>query len=99
MLLTVIPRPPSSPLFPYTTLFRSERWGVRLTAGFHGIPMGAPHTRPLGVTAHATCKDLVGDHQPLPNRLQVPGSLAALLERSEERRVGKEWRARRAPYQ
>ncbi|WP_086845459.1 proteasome assembly chaperone family protein, partial [Amycolatopsis kentuckyensis] len=57
-----------------------ERWGVRLTAGFHGIPMGAPHTRPLGVTAHATRKDLVGDNQPLPNRLQVPGSLAALLE-------------------
>lgn len=57
-----------------------ERWGVRLTAGFHGIPMGAPHTRPLGVTAHATRKDLVGEHQPLPNRLQVPGSAAALLE-------------------
>ena len=57
-----------------------DRWGVRLTAGFHGIPMGAPHTRPLGVTAHATRKDLVGDNQPLPNRLQVPGSLAALLE-------------------
>ncbi|MEA5358315.1 PAC2 family protein [Amycolatopsis sp., V23-08] len=57
-----------------------ERWGVRLTAGFHGIPMGAPHTRPLGVTAHATRQDLVGEHQPLPNRMQVPGSAAALLE-------------------
>lgn len=57
-----------------------ERWGVRLTAGFHGIPMGAPHTRPLGVTVHATRKDLVGEHQPLPNRLQVPGSISALLE-------------------
>jgi predicted ATP-grasp superfamily ATP-dependent carboligase len=58
----------------------AERWGVRLTAGFHGIPMGAPHTRPLGVTAHATRQDLVGEHQPLPNRMQVPGSAAALLE-------------------
>lgn len=57
-----------------------ERWGVRLTAGFHGIPMGAPHTRPLGVTAHATRNELVGEHRPLPNRMQVPGSLAALLE-------------------
>ncbi len=57
-----------------------ERWGVRLTVGFHGIPMGAPHTRPLGITAHATRKDLVGEHQPLPNRLQVPGSISALLE-------------------
>ncbi|MFD8498290.1 proteasome assembly chaperone family protein [Amycolatopsis sp. NPDC059657] len=57
-----------------------ERWGVRLTVGFHGIPMGAPHTRPLGVTSHATRVDLVGDHQPLPNRMQVPGSVAALIE-------------------
>jgi predicted ATP-grasp superfamily ATP-dependent carboligase len=57
-----------------------ERWGVRLTVGFHGIPMGAPHTRPLGVTAHATRVDLVGEHQPLPNRMQVPSSAASLLE-------------------
>lgn len=57
-----------------------ERWGVRLTVGFHGIPMGAPHTRPLGVTAHATRPELVGSYQPMPNRLQVPGSVAALLE-------------------
>ncbi|WP_199434880.1 proteasome assembly chaperone family protein [Qaidamihabitans albus] len=57
-----------------------ERWGVRLTAGFHGIPMGVPHTRPLGVTAHATRSELVGGFQPLFNRMQIPGSLAALLE-------------------
>ena len=30
-----------------------ERLDVRLAVGFHGIPMGVPHTRPLGVTAHA----------------------------------------------
>ncbi|GAB3714828.1 PAC2 family protein [Amycolatopsis oliviviridis] len=66
----------------FCTAVRSlvERWGVRLTTGFHGIPMGAPHTRPLGVTAHATRDELVGDHRPLPNRMQVPGSAAALLE-------------------
>ncbi len=57
-----------------------ERWDVRLTTGFHGIPMGAPHTRPLGVTAHATRDELVGEHRPLPNRMQVPGSIAGLLE-------------------
>ncbi|RSN44650.1 proteasome protein [Amycolatopsis sp. WAC 04197] len=57
-----------------------ERWDVRLTTGFHGIPMGAPHTRPLGVTAHATRNELVGEHRPLPNRMQVPGSIAGLLE-------------------
>jgi predicted ATP-grasp superfamily ATP-dependent carboligase len=57
-----------------------ERWGVRLTVGFHGIPMGAPHTRPLGVTAHATRVELIGEHQPLPNRMQVPSSISGLME-------------------
>jgi predicted ATP-grasp superfamily ATP-dependent carboligase len=53
---------------------------VRLAVGFHGIPMGAPHTRPLGVTAHATRTDLVEGYRPLVDRLQVPGSAAGLLE-------------------
>jgi predicted ATP-grasp superfamily ATP-dependent carboligase len=53
---------------------------VRLSVGFHGIPMGVPHTRPLGVTAHATRADLVEGYRPLVDRLQVPGSAAALLE-------------------
>ncbi|EWM17092.1 conserved alanine and leucine rich protein [Kutzneria sp. 744] len=57
-----------------------DRWGVRLVASFHGIPMGAPHTRALGVTAHATRPELVGDHQQMPNTLQVPASITALLE-------------------
>ena len=58
-----------------------EEWGVRLTVGFHGIPMGVPHTRPLGVTAHATRQALLGpDHQPWLNTLQVPGNISALLE-------------------
>jgi predicted ATP-grasp superfamily ATP-dependent carboligase len=53
---------------------------VRSAIGFHGIPMGVPHTRPLGVTAHATRGDLVEGYRPLVDRLQVPGSAAALLE-------------------
>jgi len=53
---------------------------VRLAVGFHGIPMGVPHTRPLGVTAHATKADLVEGYRPLVDRLQVPGSVAALME-------------------
>ena len=53
---------------------------VRLAVGFHGIPMGVPHTRPLGVTAHATRTDLIEGYRPLVDRLQVPGSAAALLE-------------------
>jgi predicted ATP-grasp superfamily ATP-dependent carboligase len=54
--------------------------GVRLAVGFHGIPMGVPHTRPLGVTAHATRPELTEGYRPLVDRLQVPGSAAGLLE-------------------
>ena len=53
---------------------------VKLVASFHGIPMGVPHTRPLGVTGHATTPDLVEGYQPLVDRLQVPGSAMSLIE-------------------
>lgn len=56
-----------------------ERWGVRLTVGLQGIPMGVPHTRELRVLTHATRPELVTDRSPF-NRVQVPGHLAALLE-------------------
>lgn len=58
----------------------AQRLGVGLAVGFHGIPLSVPHTRPLGVTAHATRRELVQGDRPLPNHLQVPGSIAALLE-------------------
>lgn len=57
-----------------------DRWDVRMTVSFQGIPMGAPHTRPLGVTAHATRAELIGGFDAVLNRLQVPGSAAALTE-------------------
>jgi predicted ATP-grasp superfamily ATP-dependent carboligase len=53
---------------------------VRLAASFHGIPMGVPHTRPLGVTGHATQPELIDGYHPLVDRLQVPGSASALIE-------------------
>ena len=58
----------------------ADRLGAGLAVGFHGIPLGVPHTRPLGVTAHATRPELVEGDRPLPNQLQVPGSIMALLE-------------------
>ena len=58
----------------------AQRLGVGLAVSFHGIPLGVPHTRPLGVTAHATRRELVQSDRPLPNHLQVPGSIASLLE-------------------
>jgi predicted ATP-grasp superfamily ATP-dependent carboligase len=67
----------------------SAALGVRLAISFHGIPMGVPHTRPLGVTAHATRAGLVEGYRPLVDRLQVPGSASALLEL----RLGEEERA------
>jgi len=57
-----------------------ERFGVRLTIGFNAIPMAVPHTRPVGVTAHATRKELVADYQPWVNTVQVPASAGHLLE-------------------
>ncbi|MFL6139414.1 MAG: PAC2 family protein [Frankiaceae bacterium] len=57
-----------------------ERLGVRLTVGLGSIPMAVPHTRPVGVTAHATDRELIAGHEPWLQRVQVPGSAANLLE-------------------
>ncbi|WP_067823239.1 PAC2 family protein [Actinomadura kijaniata] len=56
-----------------------ERLNVRLVVGFHGIPMGVPHTRPVGMTSHATRPELI-TRSSWFDKVQVPGSAAALLE-------------------
>ncbi|PWU60375.1 proteasome protein [Micromonospora globispora] len=56
------------------------RLDVRLTVGLNSIPMAVPHTRPTGVTAHATRRDLIAGHEPWLQRVQVPGSVGHLLE-------------------
>jgi predicted ATP-grasp superfamily ATP-dependent carboligase len=58
----------------------TERLRVGLSVSFHGIPMGVPHTRALGVTAHSTQPGLIDGYRPLVDKLQVPGSASALLE-------------------
>jgi hypothetical protein len=58
----------------------TERLGVRLAVNFHGIPMGVPHTRPVGLTPHGTRTDLVPGHRPFFDEAEVPGSAAALIE-------------------
>ena len=58
----------------------SGRLGGGPLIGFQGIPMGVPHTRPLGVISHATRPELITGQQQMPNKLQVPGSAAALVE-------------------
>jgi len=57
-----------------------DRFEVRLTIGLNAIPMAVPHTRPAGVTAHATNRALIAGFDPWLQRVQVPGSFGGLLE-------------------
>src|SRR3989442_13857023 len=102
----MIRRPPRSTLFPYTTLFRSwerrRRKGITLREArnrvvdplYHGLLMlragqtGPEHQKPVVQR---------GDH-PVAGLAQRDAFAAPALPRSEERRVGKECRSRRAPY-
>ncbi|MDH6118665.1 PAC2 family protein [Kitasatospora sp. GAS204B] len=58
----------------------AERLGVRLAVDFHGIPMGVPHTRPVGLTPHGNRLDLAGGYPQWFEKAQVPGSAQALVE-------------------
>ncbi|SCL48140.1 Predicted ATP-dependent carboligase, ATP-grasp superfamily [Micromonospora citrea] len=58
----------------------ATRLDVRLTVGLNAIPMAVPHTRPAGVTAHATRRELIAGYEPWLQRVQVPGSVGHLLE-------------------
>jgi predicted ATP-grasp superfamily ATP-dependent carboligase len=57
-----------------------DRFAVRLTVGLNAIPMAVPHTRPVGLTAHATRPELITGYEPWLRRVQVPGSAGNLLE-------------------
>ncbi|BAU82453.1 PAC2 family protein [Streptomyces laurentii] len=57
-----------------------ERLGVRLAVNFHGIPMGVPHTRPVGLTPHGSRTDLMPGHRSPFDEAQVPGSAESLIE-------------------
>src|SRR5690554_7889414 len=89
----MIRRPPRSTLFPYTTLFRSHL--VRNSVD-HGVEMpdvreqrGKPRVGTVVLSAEQE-----GDHILLT--IQDDGNG---MDRSEERRVGKECRSRWSPYQ
>ena len=57
-----------------------ERFEVDMTMGLDAIPMAVPHTRPAGVTAHATRPDLISHHDQWSSTAELPGSAGALLE-------------------
>ncbi len=65
--------------FTASVLHLVKRLGVGLVVGVHGIPMGVPHTRPVGMTSHATRPELVTRNSWF-DKVQVPGSAAGLLE-------------------
>ncbi|MFJ8041464.1 PAC2 family protein [Kitasatospora sp. NPDC096147] len=58
----------------------ADRFEVRLAVDFHGIPMGVPHTRPVGLTPHGNRLDLAAGYPKWFDQAQVPGSAQALLE-------------------
>jgi predicted ATP-grasp superfamily ATP-dependent carboligase len=58
----------------------AERLGAGPMITYFGVPMGIPHTRPLGVITHASRPGLVASKIPLPSKLQVPASASSLLE-------------------
>lgn len=57
-----------------------ERFSVGVTLGINAIPMAVPHTRPAGVTAHATRPELIDNHEQWSTVAELPGSAGALLE-------------------
>jgi len=57
-----------------------ERLGVELTLGTHGIPMAAPHTRPIAVTVHGTRQDLLPHEPSFFGTVTVPASAQNLME-------------------
>ncbi|HEY2796132.1 MAG TPA: PAC2 family protein [Micromonosporaceae bacterium] len=57
-----------------------KRFEVKTLVGFNSIPMAVPHTRPAGVTAHASRRELIAGYEPWLQRVQVPASAGHLLE-------------------
>ncbi|WP_291313740.1 PAC2 family protein [Corynebacterium sp. UBA2622] len=58
-----------------------ERFDVDKTICLYAAPMGAPHTRPLVVSAHGNDRDLVGSMYTFDGMVTVPGSAAIMIER------------------
>jgi predicted ATP-grasp superfamily ATP-dependent carboligase len=58
----------------------AERFSVRRSIGLNAIPWPAPHTRPVGVTAHATDPSLVSGRPTFVGAIEVPGHLAGGVE-------------------
>src|SRR3712207_9533254 len=105
----MIRRPPRSTLFPYTTLFRSADLDRRAHPAHVIDDRQDPEAAPLGqgvgqeIEAPALLRPPGGGWQdpraadPLAAPLDADPQAFLPVERSEERRLGKECRSRRLP--
>lgn len=57
-----------------------DRLGIRLTITLMAIPMGVPHTRPTGMSVHATNPALLPETTNWIGSIEVPGHVSGLLE-------------------
>ncbi len=58
----------------------AERFDVRMAVGLHGIPWASPHTRPVGLSPHASDRSLIAGRPRWIGEVEVPGHVGALLE-------------------
>ncbi|WJY68217.1 PAC2 family protein [Corynebacterium auris] len=58
-----------------------DHFDVDKTICLYAAPMGAPHTRPLVVSAHGNDPELVGTMYTFDGMVSVPGSAATMIER------------------
>lgn len=63
-----------------------ERFDVAETICLYAAPMGAPHTRPLVVSAHGNSAELVGSMFTYDGLVTIPGAAAILIERELHKR-------------
>src|SRR2546422_11541748 len=101
----MIRRPPRSTLFPYTTLFRSNVQGAdhhstvtRVRIGLQALEMSIPAGYPEYVLHQMVTVMKGGAEMKISKRAGSYMTVRELVERSEERRVGKECRSRWSPY-
>ncbi len=57
-----------------------EQLGVGLAVSLQGIPWAAPHTRPVGLTAHASDRALISGRPRWIGTIEVPGHAGGFLE-------------------
>src|SRR5687768_18519213 len=97
----MMPRPARSTLFPYTTLFRSDQTARAMQQALQasGIVKSSAVENIAGAAGTIGLARLISAERGAGNVAMISGLIMLGAVRSEERRVGKECRARRSPNQ